>query len=55
MDQSRMAVSRSAVKLVLAVLTIFAVLCFTLAGVSILENGTPTARINQHQGPSLPG
>jgi hypothetical protein len=55
MDQPRLAISQRAVTLVLAALTIFAALCFTFAGVSILENATPTARMIQHSGPSLPG
>ena len=52
MDHSR--VSHGAAKFVLAVLTIFAMLCFTIAGVSIIENGTPTARL-QNSGALLPG
>jgi hypothetical protein len=52
MDQSR--VSQGAATFVLAVLAIFAVLCFTIAGVSIIENGTPTARL-QIPGTLLPG
>jgi hypothetical protein len=52
MDQSR--VSQGAAKFVLSVLAIFAMLFFTIAGVSIIENGTPTARL-QIPGTLLPG
>jgi hypothetical protein len=52
MDQTR--VSQGSARFVLAVLAIFAMLCFTIAGVSIIENGTPTARL-QNSGTLLPG
>jgi hypothetical protein len=53
MDKVRPAVSHGAATLVLAALAVFAALCFAFAGVSILENGTTTAKVAPHSGPSL--
>jgi hypothetical protein len=53
MDQSRSTVSHRAATLVLAAFAVFAVLCFAFAGVTILENGTTTAKVAPHSGPSL--
>ena len=50
MDPSRIAVSPRAVRLVVAALTIFAVMCFAFAGARILENDRPTATLLQHPG-----
>lgn len=53
MDKSRAPSSRKAVALVLAALTFFGVLCFAFAGMSILENGIPTAKTVPRSAPSL--
>jgi hypothetical protein len=53
MDKSRAPFSRTAVTLMVAALTFFAVLCFAFAGMSILENGIPTAQTHPHSAPSL--
>jgi hypothetical protein len=53
MDKSRAPFSRTAVRLMAAALTFFAVLCFAFAGMSILENGIPTAQAHPHSAPSL--
>ncbi len=55
MDRSRLAGRQKTMRLVLATLVVFAVLCFAFAGVTILETGTPTARLIQHPVPPAPG